>query len=282
MLSREFVNEVVNAVKVLVPTMEVECQKTLKNNNVELNGVIIKEPNRNMHPTIYIENFVGERDVNKIAKEIVEIYHKHSKECDECENIIKAIRDYGNARQLLRVRLINKKNNTKVFNEVPYLPFLDMAIIVVVDIGIGTIKVTNKMLEEWHISNFEDLVCVAKENTFKTPYVLKSIEELLDLTDMLTEEMVIQMHTLTNEELFYGATEICNEKTMQEIANKLNADLIVLPSSVHEVVIMPKFKDVDFGYLTYMVREVNRRDVSPDEVLSDHYYLYSRENGWSF
>ena len=154
--------------------------------------------------------------------------------------------------------------------------------IVVVDIGNATVKVTNKMLEEWHIKDIADIIHIAKENTFSTPYLLKSMAEVLGMPDFMFDLMPTKMYVLSNNKGFYGATEICNNSTMQNIANKLQADLIVLPSSVHEVIIMPKKNDDNIEELTTMVQEVNASDVDTDEVLSNHYYIYTRENGWGF
>ena len=87
---------------------------------------------------------------------------------------------------------------------------------------------------------------------------------------------------LTNEMKLNGATEICNFSTMQEIADRFESDLYVLPSSIHEVIILPKNVNFDVNELTSMVQAVNGTEVRPEEVLSDHVYIFSREDGWDY
>ena len=70
-----------------------------------------------------------------------------------------------------------------------------------------------------------------------------------------------------------GAAAILNDTARQEIAEKLG-DFYVLPSSIHEVMIVPKSTGRSLEELELMVRSVNSSEVEPDEVLSDHVYEY--------
>ena len=60
---------------------------------------------------------------------------------------------------------------------------------------------------------------------------------------------------------------------------RLGADYYVLPSSVHEVMIVPDDGGFDSGELEEMVREINATQVAPEEVLSDHIYYYNCGEG---
>ena len=84
-------------------------------------------------------------------------------------------------------------------------------------------------------------------------------------------------YVLTNMENQYGASMI----TQPEVLNKLNQlfpeGFYVLPSSVHEVLIVPDNGEVEPRRLGEMVREVNRAEVKREEVLSDRVYRYDKE-----
>lgn len=74
-----------------------------------------------------------------------------------------------------------------------------------------------------------------------------------------------------------GAAEIMNQKAMDEIADKLGGDFVVLSSSVHEVIILPYDDNMDSATLDNMIQEINGGVVSPEDKLSDHAFMYDSE-----
>ena len=85
------------------------------------------------------------------------------------------------------------------------------------------------------------------------------------------------MYILTNRSKRFGAAEILDRKTLQMIADKVGDGFIVLPSSVHETIVLPPKDETEYGRLADMVREVNDTDVDVEERLSYHVYVYSRD-----
>lgn len=65
-------------------------------------------------------------------------------------------------------------------------------------------------------------------------------------------------------------------RLLQEFADRVGSDVFILPSSIHETLLIPANADMDTEYLRDMVRTVNRTKVAPDEILSDNVYYYSR------
>ena len=53
-------------------------------------------------------------------------------------------------------------------------------------------------------------------------------------------------------------------------------DIVILPASVHECILLPLTDAMDTYYLRSMVREVNVTNVEPEDRLSENVYLYSR------
>lgn len=88
-----------------------------------------------------------------------------------------------------------------------------------------------------------------------------------------------QMYVLTNQSKIHGASCILYEDVLRDFSDKLGRDLYILPSSIHEVILLPKTESFDRDGLNCMVQEVNRDGVSMDEVLSDHVYEYNRASG---
>ena len=117
--------------------------------------------------------------------------------------------------------------------------------------------------------------------------------ELVDmeniLAEMITREMpegniegfnlkgIIPMKVLSNRRHMYGAAVMILPGVLQDIAEEMDASLYILPSSVHEVILMTDTGQEQPQVLRDMVMEVNATQVLPEEILSDHVYYYDRD-----
>ncbi|MFI3212462.1 MAG: DUF5688 family protein [Eubacteriales bacterium] len=87
----------------------------------------------------------------------------------------------------------------------------------------------------------------------------------------------VYMYVLTNQKRVNGAATILYKNLLQEIAEQMNRNFILLPSSIHEVIVIPEQDDLEVQNFNDMVREVNETQLEPEEVLADHAYYYSLE-----
>ena len=169
----------------------------------------------------------------------------------------------------------------------PYTKLADLFVAYMVKLPplgkeIATVIIKNEYLEVWE-KEIEDIHKKAVENISKAPV---SFRPLLDFVKDLTEETVVNepdkdMYVLTNEEKTFGASELLNTKIMSKISEDFGCDCIIIPSSLHEVLILED-KDMDekdYAAIRYMVKEVNSSCVEPRDRLSYNIYRYSRENG---
>ena len=202
-------------------------------------------------------------------------------------NVTDNISDFNKIKHLIKIRLINKDRNAKLLEQIPYIPFLDMAIIATIEMdrgkGIAAIKINNELLKMWNLT-LSEIMPIANQNTFKG-YSLKSMAETIsEITGMPKEEYENEsrMYVLSNKSGINGATEICNYQTMKEIANRFNRDLFILPSSIHEIIIILKTDEIELDILNEMVNEANTTSVNEEEILSDHAYIFNRETGWKY
>ena len=99
------------------------------------------------------------------------------------------------------------------------------------------------------------------------------ISEAREMASQMIPDVPDTMFVLTNDTKVNGAAAILNDDTRQEIADKVG-DFYVLPSSVHETLIIPKDAGMELRDLEQMVQEVNQTQVAPQERLSDHVYEY--------
>ena len=89
-------------------------------------------------------------------------------------------------------------------------------------------------------------------------------------------EQKLPMYVLTNRQKMYGAACMLYPGLLRDFAAKIKQDFYILPSSVHEVILVPACVDATGESLKEIVTDINRTQVSDGEVLSDSVYYYSR------
>lgn len=283
----ELTNKVIRSIQHLLPEVEVVTQQVSKNNDVIKTGVMLKSKDNNIAPVFYIDDMI-ERGwtADNIAIYICKSYRENDGE--DYQYVTSLISDFEQISNMLTVQIVNRTLNESVLADIPSVPFLeDLAVIVLVDLeksmrAHATIKVSHKMLELWDVS-FEEVYHRAYLNFMKEEATISSMADVMsELGYEEIGELDINMYILTNESRIHGATMMLRESLLKELTVKFNSDLIVIPSSVHELLLVPILDSYFFDKDMFdnMVQEVNQSQVDPVEVLSDHIYLYRRESGW--
>ena len=154
----------------------------------------------------------------------------------------------------------------------------------------ATALIYNTHMYSWKVTE-SDIYRAAYENTPKLlNFSIQSMaslfmekiktDELCDVTyDDLKGLEENDMFVLTNESRLNGASCMLYDNVLKEFADSVESDLYILPSSIHEVILLPKREIYNINDLKSMVHEVNAEEVAPDEVLSDQVYTYDRANG---
>lgn len=186
--------------------------------------------------------------------------------------------DFDSSRGKLELKLQSKKPEFGLADEV--VPGIWRSVCVV-DGGFSTV-VTDRILQNWN-RNYEELVQIALQNTsewklFTMKQAITAEMDDLDSTDLDLADLDLadQMFILRTKGR-YGASVLMNEDAMQATAERLGGDLIVLPSSIYEVIVLKAKKfGSDFSELTEMVKEVNTSLVEERNVLAWQAYYYSK------
>ena len=87
-----------------------------------------------------------------------------------------------------------------------------------------------------------------------------------------------QIYVATNKEGVNGASVILYPNLLRDFGIKIGESFYILPSSIHEVILVPESLGAQAQVLIEMVKDVNRIAVAEDEVLSDNVYLYDLDN----
>ena len=265
---------------------EVVFNSMMKNNGLELEAVTIKRTNENITPVLYLESFFKEfesgKSIDDIAVEIIDILESHRQKSNF--NIQKLFSD-ENVKENVYFRIINKKRNKEFLKDVPHMTHESLAMIIALrvsdiedDDGEGSIIIHNIHMERINFSE-EELFTLARQNTPRLfPVWRKSLQEIC--TELPDYEETKNIVVLTNQSKTYGAATIFYKGVLRETAEILKADkLVILPSSVHEVIVFKLSTDSETELQNYkeMVQSVNYQEVRTEEILDDTYYLYDKK-----
>ena len=261
---------------------EIQIRDVTKLSQEPLRGLTVKRKDENIAPTIYLDYFAG-MDVAEVLKNICEIIENSQK--SKVHFCIESFTDWKKARQRIHARLVGA--DACILNELPHRNFLNLAVVYyyVVDIdkelGCGTITIRLEHLTHWGVDEPE-LFEAAKENAEAEGYTM---ENMLDILQGLCSEdmdidgntLVNPMYVITNASKLYGATALIFAKECFKIlAEKMNSNLYILPSSQHELIaISDEFADVQA--LKEMVCDVNNSQVEAKDRLSYCVYKYDRQ-----
>ena len=256
----------------------VELNEVTKSNDEAHVGLVIRKEGSNMSPNIYLEDYYSDFQSGDTMEEIIDRIanvriHNDSDGID--------IENYTNlslVRDKISCKLLNAKANEIYLADKPHTKFLDLVVMYVINVSkTMTMPITNDVLEKFGITK-PTLHKIAMKNLAESVNKIESLQDVLKNlfgveNDLGSEDLGITV--LTNDESKFGANLILDKGVMEAMSKRMGGDFIIIPSSIHEVLIMP----MSFGTegLTDMIRTVNASSVEPVDVLSDHPYVYSAE-----
>lgn len=288
---KEFADKVCREMKrELGAAYQVECKEVRKNNGVILHGLLVVGEKQNVAPTIYLDTFLEAYEAGATFQSILQRLLDISREDMLKETVDMAFfRSFEKVRDRICYRLIGRKGNEELLEDIPYIEFLDLAICFYYAyhgdvLGDGTILIHNSHMELWNTCTAE-LFGVAKRNTQKLfPWVCSSITEVLSevageygsIEEVEPEELLqeIPLQVLSNEKRTHGAICMLYPGVLERLAGEGRQNFYILPSSIHEVILLADTGVGSAAELKKMVTEVNSTQVAPEEILSDSLYYY--------
>lgn len=301
MTLQEFANKVKDAIKDYLPPeyqdVEVEVTTVPKNNGVEYTGLMLIEAESGFGPTLYLEDYYKEFESGTDLEDIMGNFADNYVECRETntkEAVMNGLdmRYFESVKDKIGYQLINRKANEQMLENVPHREVEDLAavyriVIATEEAGASTVLVTNNIQEVWGVSA-DDLQKAADKNMMQlqTPTFTSMQNIMLELVGIgyesnnLLEQGGIhkgeQMYVLTNKDRMYGASAMLDPSVMEQVREILDSDYYILPSSIHEAIIVSKEENVPPETLGRMVREINRDHVDLEEILSNNVYEFNK------
>ena len=264
---------------------EVKITEVTKNNGVVLTGVIMMRKSDRISPTIYLEEpyrqYLAGVELQEIVDRIVELYQEQMKDFNLD---IDSFKEFEYVRDRIFHKLINFEKNSKLLEDVPYFKWCDLAVVFYYAVeeelmGRASILIHNNHLVMWE-QTADVLYRIAQHNMRqRMPELLMPMQDLVEeMTGVkLHQKDEIKMYVLTNRVKINGASAMLYSDKIRELAKRLQTDIMILPSSVHEVLLLPDDHEQEYDFYRQMVEEVNTTQVEPEEILSYSLYRYSRE-----
>lgn len=285
-----------------------------KNNGIELTGIVISRTGCNTSPTFYIDDIyhkdITEEEIKGGAKRIYDQFQRAEvKEDLDFSGFL----DYQKVKERVVVKLINAEKNKELLMEIPHKLFYDLALVVYYPVqevpfeGKAAILVYHTHREQWGVDE-EELLEEAVKNTPRLfPGKIESMARVMrqilssELGKSFSEEELgklgiseeewadilmlptpqngkrsIPMYVLSNRQKLYGAVCMLYPDLLKNFTDKIGQDCYILPSSIHEVILVPADAVSGGEELREIVTDINRTQVAEEEVLADSVYFYNR------
>lgn len=291
----EFIKEIKEKVEENIGDgYEINIEKALKNNSCVIHNIVIKslesEGNTSLIPAINLKSCYSQyllgKSTENLAEEIIQLYYAGISDND---NINLNFINRANAEELLFYRIVNKYKNKEILSNVPYIPFLDLAVTfhflcTTYEDGIQSFRIDNQIMKEWNL-DIPGLFEMAHRNTCMLfPEKLMHMNDVLkefggNQFDSLCNSREDEMYVLSNEKGVNGASVLLYGRKISELSDLYESNIYIIPSSIHEVILMPENDGASAEELRSLVNDVNRSCVAEEDQLSDEVYIYDRDSG---
>ena len=252
---------------------EMQIVKRKKDNQVETDDLTYKGfGNEILNPSISLN---GLYEQYKSGENMTDIMWRLAWTIIDAECRIKGysmnFSDYENLKDQIFAAVLNAERNSELLQDVPHEIREDLAIVYRLEVTLpkdkpGSFLIHNSHLEKWGI-DAETL----KETAWKNMHEhFKPV--VLFLGDSDSGEAV-----LGRKGGNYGAAYIFDEQTMDKVAQKFGTDIVVIPHTMHTVMLAKKREDMDYDRTKQIALNAKASGVKPEKFLSDEIYLYEKD-----
>lgn len=287
-----------------------------KNNNIRLEALCILEEGCNVAPTIYLQSYYERLQAGVPLKHICsEICREYgASRCGIYMNV-QDFCDYEKMKSRVVYKLVNYERNRELLQDVPHRRFLDLAVVyyLLIEnqfIGSGTAMIYHHQRQLWQVDE-ETLYRMASANTERilgheiTPMrqvILSLLQRdmrqqlegnlrtgactgsqvdrwAVEILDRMLPQERYDMYVLSNESKYLGAAAALDTGRLRAFADKMGCGLHVIPSSVHEMIVLPETQPLKREDLQRLLREINAEEENVQDFLSDQVYYFDRKKG---
>lgn len=266
-MNKAFVEKIRNAVAENLKDKIVEVREVEKTNGVMYTGISIRTEGCNIAPTIYLDE---KMNVEENVQRVLETYVQYQPKGDVD---VEWFKDYEQVKEKLAIMITSKPIKGLAKRKAPGFDDLYMHAYVVVSnsvLGMGNIKIKTEHLKTWGISNAKLFADALKSAPSVAPLKQRSMLDTLTAMGVPVPTELMDsdpMTVVSNKESVLGAAAI--------LYTKVKENTYMVPSSVHEVILVDGDKLGENAMLNAMIQDVNNTVLAPEDYLSNHAYRYN-------
>ena len=274
---------------------KVLIRNVIKNNDNMKDGLVIIKNEEKPSPTYYLDDmyscYQAGADIDEIVHMILNGYDEQLCEGEDLLRHPSELENLEHVKNNITYKIFNREWNRHYLEDTAYIEYLDLAIVfyctfITEEEGhVYSVKVSEGLMNEWHVDK-DQLLKLAEKNTrgmlgIRIREINEILEDSFDMDDELKEAISNSerdpMYILSNNTTGYGAVNMLMPGVLSDIAEELDDDLYIIPSSVHEVILVPLNGRLRREEIDDMVKDINKSVVDSRDILADHVYVYNRQ-----
>ena len=298
-MNQEFVDYIKDHIREYLPPeyqdAVISTNKVTKNNDRALTGFTILQQGEQTAPTIYLEKFAEQlekgQSLDSVMRQIAGIQTTYKNQVPMDVSILES---YETVRPMLSIQMCDPEMNRAYLKDKPHISCGDLAAFYRIQIasdyeGTASVAITENLMQIWGITKDQLHKDAVQAESARNPVCF------YDMNDVMSEIMFSEepdnlfnreeplnsgatpMYVLTNQNKINGAGVLVQDGVLEKVGGLIGSNFYVLPSSIHEVLIVPDNGNLQMKELEDMVREVNSTQVAPEELLSDKVQYYDCE-----
>ena len=281
---QEFIENLLRKVKDKVGDhVSAEVISVQKANGTKKEAISFKDKEKDPQPILYTEQiyqqFCQGWTLEACAGYAAEIYRR-AQESEVARNLW----EWKFIKDKIELCILKEDWNRDFLQGVPYKKYLDLAIYCRVVLEreerqVASATVNASMLQAWHVTE-EILWETAFSNFRGKKFRINTMETLFpQITGNGGGSLPAECFVITDKDYVYGAAAILRTDLLEGLSDLLGCSFYILPSSLHEIILLADQEEKDTETLREMVREINRKLVGKEEWLSDQIYYYRYKSG---
>lgn len=301
----DFVEEVTENIKLFLPVDYMDAEISVTGNE-KLNetywGMVVRKENQSLAPVINLNRLYESyqdrpgMSIEAVCRQVADVITDTPDMVD-----LNTILNYDVAKNHLFIRVSSAEANQEMLGNVPHQLMEDLAITYHISIdmdsdGLSSTIITNELMERYGITQEQLHEDAMKSAVSLLPADIATIGAKMndfigDLSVMLTSEEREMMQNImrddaqsptfivvTNKEQINGAGAIFYPEVMENMGYLVGGDFFILPSSIHETLVLPDNGEMEAQSLKDMVEEVNATQVLPHDRLTNEVYHYDTKD----
>lgn len=259
---------------------DIKEQDVVKINHVEKFGICVSNGQSDLMPVIYIEEFYDRYINGESMEDIIDVFKKIIDESGEQEFLAENFQNmlcWEKVKNQLKAKVVNTQRNIEMLKKMPHVVLADLSIVFHVELaqtqnGIASIQINNLLMKQLGVDS-NTLYQQAVDN-MEEEYTLRSLSGIITGEDETEDGMWV----LSNKSCICGAVEIVCDKVKNDLVDKFgNRNLYILPSSIHELILVPISDKFEPEMLLEMVVQINATEVEDKDFLADSVYIFDAE-----